>query len=273
MNRSSTSSVLIAFGSNMGDSDLAYQSVQDWLPKFQIQVVAASEAIRTVPIGSDPAETQEAYLNAALLGSTSLTPQETMSSLLAVEKQLGRIRDGRWRARTVDLDLLLFGQQVLQQADLICPHPRMSYRRFVLAPAAEIAPEWVHPVSGRTMKQLLGQLDKRPAVVLWIGDLPESLHQQTVQTPLGQQIRTFTTPGELPAVPDSNDSVWLRPVSCLEDYLSMRSAAKLVVISDSSAGDPELIERALRFEGAVMKPVGGSIEPMREFLSAIDAMI
>nr|WP_232228501.1 2-amino-4-hydroxy-6-hydroxymethyldihydropteridine diphosphokinase [Lyngbya sp. PCC 8106] len=86
-------------------------------------------------------------------------PQELLTTLLAIEDQFGRVRQERWGARTLDLDVLLFGDLILETPDLQIPHPRMTERGFVLVPLAEIAPDWVEPVSGEAISQLVKKVD------------------------------------------------------------------------------------------------------------------
>jgi 2-amino-4-hydroxy-6-hydroxymethyldihydropteridine diphosphokinase len=83
-----------------------------------------------------------------------------LATLLSIEDQFGRVRQERWGPRTLDLDLLLYGDRVLETADLILPHPRMAERAFVLLPLAEIAPDLIDPRSGLTISQLRDQIDK-----------------------------------------------------------------------------------------------------------------
>jgi 2-amino-4-hydroxy-6-hydroxymethyldihydropteridine diphosphokinase len=126
------------------------------------RLIRRSGWFETPPIGG-PAG-QDAFLNGSALLSTSLAPQPLLAELQQIEEQLGRIRGERWGARVIDLDLLLFDQLAIDEAatadgpEINVPHPRMAFRRFVLEPAAAVAPWMVHPTSGWTMQALYEQL-------------------------------------------------------------------------------------------------------------------
>ena len=101
---------------------------------------------------------QPRFVNAAARVETSLTPRDLLDVLLAVERELGRERDERWGPRTIDLDLLLYGDESLDEPGLTLPHPRLHERRFALEPLAELDPALVVPGRGQ-VKDLLSKLD------------------------------------------------------------------------------------------------------------------
>ena len=147
----------IGLGSNLGDRrdylDRALQALQE---QPGIEVVAASSYQETAPVGGPPG--QGNYLNAAAELRTDLAPDELLRVLLDVEETLGRVRSEWHGPRTIDLDLLLYGDLVVEQPDLIVPHQRMHERLFVLEPLAEIAPQAFHPVFDCAVADLLWKL-------------------------------------------------------------------------------------------------------------------
>jgi 2-amino-4-hydroxy-6-hydroxymethyldihydropteridine diphosphokinase len=102
---------------------------------------------------------QPAFLNAAARLQTDLTPRQLLALLHETERQLGRVRERRWAARRIDLDLLLYDQRIIDTPTLVVPHPRMAFRRFVLVPAVEIAADMTHPGTGWALSRLLTHLD------------------------------------------------------------------------------------------------------------------
>jgi 2-amino-4-hydroxy-6-hydroxymethyldihydropteridine diphosphokinase len=159
---------LIGLGANLGDRAATLHSALAGLREHpQVQSVSASSHKETVPVGG-PAE-QPAFLNAAALLETSLAPRALLEVLHDIERRLGRQRDAPWGARTIDLDLLLYEHQVIDEPDLKVPHPRMAFRRFALEPAAEVAPRLVHPQIDWTIERLLEHLNKTPHYVAVAG--------------------------------------------------------------------------------------------------------
>lgn len=146
----------IALGSNLGDSDQILKSALETLDRLpSIRVEAVSKTYQTVAVGPP----QPDYLNVCAILSTDLEPQALLDTLLEVEAQFGRVRWERWGARLLDLDLLLFDDLVIEQSGLQIPHPRMVERAFVLVPLADIAADWVEPISGKAIAYLLQQVD------------------------------------------------------------------------------------------------------------------
>ena len=105
-----------------------------------------------------PAGPQPPYLNAALVGRTTLPVRELLRALLDIERAFGRTRPYQDAPRPIDLDLILYGASVIDQPGLVIPHPRFRQRRFVLEPLAEVAADWLDPVSGRRVEELLRNL-------------------------------------------------------------------------------------------------------------------
>jgi len=151
---------LLALGSNLGDRGAILRDAVTAIGCIpQTHLVARSSWHETPPVGG-PAG-QSSFLNGAALVSTSLDARVLYAELAQIERQLGRVRTDRWAARTLDLDLLLYGDE--ESCDslgaLDVPHPRMHSRQFVLAPAADVASWMVHPPSGWTVARLLQQLE------------------------------------------------------------------------------------------------------------------
>ena len=124
-------------------------------------VTARSPIIRSDPVGPS----QRHYANAALLLDSVLSPAELLHCLQRTEAAFGRIRLGqRWRARVLDLDIIMWSGGIYATKELLIPHPRFRERGFVLGPAAKIAPDWRDPVSGRTLRQLAALFARRGQV-------------------------------------------------------------------------------------------------------------
>ncbi len=149
---------LIALGSNLGDRAATLDAAIAALAAAPgVQLVNHSAWQLTIAVGGDGPQPE--FLNGAALLETSRDVVELHALLQQVETQFGRERHQRWGNRTLDLDLLLYGDAIVDKPALTVPHPRMSFRRFVLEPAVEIAEAWVHPTIGWTLGALLEQLD------------------------------------------------------------------------------------------------------------------
>jgi 2-amino-4-hydroxy-6-hydroxymethyldihydropteridine diphosphokinase len=143
----------IALGSNLGDCLSILTTALEVLAVTPgIRVQAVSSWYQTKPVGGIP---QPDYLNGCALLQVQLLPLQLLKTLLAIEAKFGRVRRERWGARSIDLDLLLYDNLILDAPQLQLPHPRMHERAFVLVPLAEIAPNWIEPVSGKATSQLM----------------------------------------------------------------------------------------------------------------------
>lgn len=146
----------IALGSNLGDSRAILEAAIVMLAKTPgITVTSQSSWYRTAPIGPP----QPDYLNGCVILEVQLIPHDLLQTLLSIEKQFGRERRERWGPRTLDLDILLFDNLIIDTSTLQIPHPRMTERAFVLVPLAEIAPDLIEPTSGCAIAQLVQRVD------------------------------------------------------------------------------------------------------------------
>ena len=148
--------VAIALGSNLGDRRAAIQFAVDRLTSH-LSGLTLSDLIETEPEG-EGLESQPLYMNAVLVGETVLTSRQLLDRLLEIEGEYGRTRPIRNAPRTLDLDLILFGDQTLMEPGLEVPHPRFRERFFVLGPLAEIAPDMRDPVTDLKVSELLRAL-------------------------------------------------------------------------------------------------------------------
>jgi 2-amino-4-hydroxy-6-hydroxymethyldihydropteridine diphosphokinase len=141
----------IALGSNLGESYLILEKAIESLGQIaEISLLKRSHWYQTPPLGP----VQPDYLNGCVLCEVKLSPQNLLNKLLALEAQFGRVRRERWGPRTLDLDIIFYGDRRLCTPTLEIPHPRFAERAFVLVPLAEIAPTWVDPVTQKTVQSL-----------------------------------------------------------------------------------------------------------------------
>jgi 2-amino-4-hydroxy-6-hydroxymethyldihydropteridine diphosphokinase len=152
-----STNVAIALGSNLGDREANLAFGLSALPGF-ITNLRQSRWHDTDPVGVPG--NQPRYLNGIVVGQTELSARELLERLLAIEEAAGRTRPEPLAPRTLDLDLILFGDKKIEEPGLLVPHPRFRERLFVLEPLAEVAPDWVDPVTGVTVSALLQQAQR-----------------------------------------------------------------------------------------------------------------
>jgi len=160
--------ILVGLGSNLlsaaGDTPVDNcRRALELMEKSGFYLEAVSRFYKTAPI---PASDQPWYVNAVASVQTELPPEAVLDRLLEIESAMGRQRGERNAARIVDLDLLAYDDLVLDSDRLILPHPRLAERAFVLLPLKDIAPDWIHPVTNRSMTTLIDALDPTQKVEL-----------------------------------------------------------------------------------------------------------
>ncbi len=158
---SSWNEAYIALGSNLGDrAALIGEALRQLDRTPGVKLAAVSQLHETKALVAAGAQAQGAYLNAAAMVLTQLSSRRLLDVLLEIETKLGRKRQvgKQWEARTIDLDLLLYGEKVINEPHLTIPHPRMTSRHFVLAPLAEIAGSVIHPLERAPVSELLERL-------------------------------------------------------------------------------------------------------------------
>jgi len=134
-------------------------------------VTGCSALFKTEPEGVTG---QDWYANLVAQLATTQRPSQLLKGLMDIESGMGRMRKKRWEARIIDLDILIFGQEIIELDNLTIPHPLLHKRRFALEPLVQLAPDLVHPVLGLTLSQLLNKLPKGPSV--------ELLHSSALRT-------------------------------------------------------------------------------------------
>jgi 2-amino-4-hydroxy-6-hydroxymethyldihydropteridine diphosphokinase len=146
--------IYLSLGSNIGDRQANLRSAIDRLAMPRLRVLRVSPIYETEPVDYTD---QRWFLNLAVEAETTLFPMQLLARIGKIERELGRVRTVPKGPRTIDIDILLYGNAVVHCATLEIPHPRMVQRRFVLAPLADLAPDLRHPVTHLSVRQMLDQ--------------------------------------------------------------------------------------------------------------------
>jgi 2-amino-4-hydroxy-6-hydroxymethyldihydropteridine diphosphokinase len=148
----SNKTAYILLGTNLGDRFHLLHAAIDLIRTEIGSLISISSIYETAPWG---VLDQPSFLNQVIAVSTHLIPAELLQVSLHIEQKLGRVRHEKWGARLIDIDMLYYEQEIILSDDLIVPHPRLHERRFTLAPLAEIAPHFLHPILNKTNEELL----------------------------------------------------------------------------------------------------------------------
>ncbi len=245
---------LLGLGSNLGDREAALNSALEQIDALpNVRVSRRSEWHRSRPLGGPPDQAE--YLNAAAVVETTVPPLAFLELLQRIEARHGRVPADRWAARPLDIDLLLYGDEVIEMPQLTIPHLRMTFRRFVLEPAAGVAPRMAHPVIGWPVERLLLHLNAAKDEVVMLS--PSEALRSELTAKLSQRFGaraidapTFKTADQLwPA----SYATWLAVSQSGEEKTTgepsaggLRYAAaqfpKLTIILDADGGAPRAVK-------------------------------
>lgn len=154
--------VYIGIGSNLGDREFLIRKAVEALRQLpQTNVSGVSSLYDTEPVGETD---QPAFLNAVAWLETELPARDLLWQMLLIEKRMGRVRSRRWGPRPIDLDLLFYDDEVIEEPDLQVPHPEAHRRAFVLMPLLELDPNFRHPVTEETVRRMIQKLPPNPPV-------------------------------------------------------------------------------------------------------------
>ncbi|MFN3699409.1 MAG: 2-amino-4-hydroxy-6-hydroxymethyldihydropteridine diphosphokinase [Dictyoglomus sp.] len=149
--------VFIGLGSNLGDKRRNINTALEKLREKGISILKISSIIETEPYGY---KEQDKFLNAVCLVETDFSPHQLLKVLLDIEREMGRVRTIKWGPRIIDLDIIFYDDLIIQEENLVIPHPDAHNRIFVMGPLLEIAPDFVHPVLKKTIKEIYIELTK-----------------------------------------------------------------------------------------------------------------
>lgn len=155
----------LLLGSNLGNRRRQLSTARKLLNEQCGKIVATSRIYQTQPWGITQ---QPQFLNQAVQLSTTLDPLLLLDTILTIEQQMGRQRIEKWGERLIDIDILFYENRVIHLEKLIVPHPQFEFRNFAMAPMAELAPEWIHPVLGKTISQLLEESPDLLETQVWL---------------------------------------------------------------------------------------------------------
>jgi 2-amino-4-hydroxy-6-hydroxymethyldihydropteridine diphosphokinase len=147
--------IFLGLGTNLGDREKNLSMAVDRIGEEIGKVIRCSSVYETEPWGF---QSENRFLNMVVKAGSSLRPSGLLGRILMIEAQLGRLRSGKgYKSRTIDIDILLYGSEVIKKEELEIPHPRIPVRKFVLEPLCEIAPDMIHPVLKVTFTELLAK--------------------------------------------------------------------------------------------------------------------